>query len=169
MKTIATHTVLLVQIVRDSVHISLSRHGLVEGGVEHTYLRQTWHQLLNSINTLQVSGVVQGSQIRALLESLQNLVGKNHALIEFLAAVHHTVTYSVDLLQIFDHTDFGIGKQREDKLNTLGMLGDIVHNLLLLAIGQLYLYKGIVQAYTLGTTTGHHTLIVHVVQGVLDR
>jgi hypothetical protein len=48
------------------------------------------------------------------------------------------------------------------------MLGDIVHNLLLLAIGQLHLYESIVQANALSTTTGHHALIVHVVQGVLD-
>ena len=48
------------------------------------------------------------------------------------------------------------------------MLRDVVHNLLLLAIGQLHLDKGIVQTYALSTSAGHHTLIVHIVQCVLD-
>ena len=44
-----------------------------------------------------------------------------------------------------------------------------MHNLLLLTIGQLHLHECIVQAYALSTTTGHHTLVVHIVQRVLNR
>ena len=43
-----------------------------------------------------------------------------------------------------------------------------MHDLLLLTIGQLYLHKGIVQTYALSTSAGHHALIVHIVQCVLD-
>ena len=78
METIATNTVLLVQLVRDSVHISLSWHCLMEGSIKYTYLRQTRHKLLNGVYTLKVCRVMQWSQIRALLESLQNLIGEDN-------------------------------------------------------------------------------------------
>ena len=169
METIAAHAVLLIQLVGDSIHISLGRHGLMEGRIKNTYLRQTRHQFLHGINTLQVSGVMQRSQIADGLESLQHLVSEDNALVELLTSVYHAVTDGIDFLQVFDDTDLRIGQQREDELHTLGMLGDVVHNLLLLTISQLHLDKGTVQAYSLGTTTGHHALVVHIVQSVLDR
>ena len=43
-----------------------------------------------------------------------------------------------------------------------------MHDLFLLAISQLHLHKSTIQAYTFSTTAGHHTLVVHVVQGVLN-
>ena len=58
VETIATDAVLLVQLIGDSIHKGLWRHGLMEGGVEYTHLRQTGHQLLHGVHTLQVSGVV---------------------------------------------------------------------------------------------------------------
>ena len=83
--------------------------------------------------------------------------------------MHHAVTYGIDFLQVLDDTNLGIGQQREDELHTFGMLGDVVHDLLFLTIGELHLDKCTVQAHALSTTTGHHTLVVHVVQCVLDR
>ena len=54
---------------------------------------------------------MQRSQLRALLECLQYLVGEDDALVELLAAVHHAVAYSVNLFQVFDDADFRIGEQ----------------------------------------------------------
>ena len=79
------------------------------------------------------------------------------------------MAHSVNLVETLDDTNLRISEQREDEFHTLGMLRDIVHNLFLLTIGQLHLYKGTVQTYALSTTTGHHALVVHVVQSVLDR
>ena len=163
VEAIATDAVLLVELVGDGVHKSLGRHGLVESGIEHTHLRQTRHQLLHSVYTFQIGGVVQGSEVGALFESLQHLVGEEHALVELLTAVHHTMTHSVDLIKTLDDTNLRVCEQREDELHTLSMLRDIVHNLLLLTIGQFHFHKSTVQTYALSTTTGHHGLIVHVV------
>ena len=168
METIATDAVLLVQFVGDGIHISLWRHRLVESCVEHAHVRQARHQLLHGIHALQVGRVVQRRQVRALFEGFQHLVGQEHALVELLAAMHHAVTYGINLVKTLDDTNLGVGQQREDELHALGVLRYVVHNLTLLAIGELHLYKGTVQAYTLGTATGHHTLVVHVVQCVLD-
>ena len=141
----------------------------MEGCVEYAYLGQTRHQLLNGVNALKVGWVVQRSKVRAFLESLQDLVSKDHRLIELLTAMHHTMTYCVNLIETLDYTDLRVSEQRKDKLHALSMLGDIVHNLLLLSIGQLYLYESSVQADALGTTTCHYRLVVHIVQCVLDR
>ena len=111
METIAAHTVLLVQLVGNGIHISLGRHGLVEGGVEHADLGQTRYQLLHSVDTLQVGRVVQWSQVRALLEGLQYLVGEYYRLVELLAAMHHTVSYGINLVKTLDDTNFGVGEQ----------------------------------------------------------
>ena len=169
METITTDTVLLVELIRDGIHICLGRHGLMERCIEYTYLRQTRHQLLHRIHTFQIGRVVKWSQIRTLLESLQYLIGENNRLVELLTTMHHAVTDGIDLIETLDHTDLRIGQQREDELHALRMFGDVVHNLFLLTISQLHLHKGAIETYTLSATTGHHTLIVHIVQGVLDR
>ena len=169
VETIATYTILLIKLVRNGIHIGIVGHGLMEGGIKHAHLRQSWHQLLNCVHTLQVGWVMQGSQVRALLKHLQHLVGQDNRLIELLATMHHAVTYSVNLIEALDNTYFWVSEQRENKLHALSMLRDIVHNLLFLTIGQLNLYKGTIQSHTLSTTTGHHAFIVHVIQGVLDR
>ena len=140
----------------------------MESCIKHTYLRKTWHEFLYSIDTFQVSWVVQRSKVRALLEGLQNLVGKNHTLIELLTTMHHTMTYCINLIKTLNHTNLWIGEQREDELYTLSMLRNVVHNLLFLTIGKLNLYESAIETYTLSTTTGHHALIVHVIQSVLN-
>ena len=141
----------------------------MEGCVEYAYLGQTGHEFLHGIHTLQVCRIVQRSQVRTLLKSLQHLVGQDDGLVELLAAVHHAVAYGINLVKALDDTDFRVGQQGEDELHTLGMFGDVVHDLLLLAVSQLHFHKGTVQAHTLSATRCHHTLVVHVVQGILNR
>ena len=77
MEAVATDAVLLVKLIGNGIHESLGRHGLVEGGVEDAHLGQTGHKLLDGVDALQVGGVVQGSQVRALLEGLEYLVGED--------------------------------------------------------------------------------------------
>ena len=141
----------------------------MESSVEDTHLGQARHELTHGANTLQVGGVVQRSQVGALLKHAQHLVVQHNALVELLAAVHHAVTHCVDLAQVFDNTNLGVGEQREDELHALGMLGNVVHDLFFLTIGQLHFHESTVQAYALGTATGHHTLVVHVVERIFDR
>ena len=123
---------------------------------------------------------MQGSQVRALLEGLENLIGQNNRLVEFLSTMHHTMTDSIDFVETLNNADLRISKQRENELHALGMFGDVMHNLLFLAISQfdfhestiktytLGIHESAIKTYSLGTTTGHHTLVVHIVQSVLD-
>ena len=63
METIAANAVLLVKLVGNGIHKGLWRHGLVEGSVKHAHLRQSRHQLLHGIHTLQVGRVMKRSQV----------------------------------------------------------------------------------------------------------
>ena len=63
VETIATNAILLVQLVRNGIHISLRRHGLMECSVEYTNLWEVWHQLANSVYALEVCWVVERSEV----------------------------------------------------------------------------------------------------------
>ena len=168
VETIAAHAILLVEIIRKGIHICLLRHGLMESRIEYAHLRQTRHQFRNSMNTLQVGWVVQRSQIDASLESFQHFVVEHHALVEFLAAVHHAMAHCVNLLQVFNHADFRICQQREDELHAFRMLGNVVHNLLLLTVCQFHFHECAIHAHALCAARCHHFSGIHVVQSVLD-
>ena len=111
VESIATYAIFLIQFVRYGIHIGIVWHSLVEGCVEHTNLWKTWHQFRYGIHALEVCGVVKWSEVAALLKHLEHLVGEQHTLVELLSAMHHTVTHGVYLVQVFDNTDFWVGKQ----------------------------------------------------------
>ena len=80
----------------------------MERGVEHGYLRYVRQDLLDCVNTLEIGGVVQRSQFHALDNHLFNLRCDEHGLVEFLAAMDHTVTDGIDLLEVFDTSDLRV-------------------------------------------------------------
>ena len=139
----------------------------MESSVEDANLRQTRHKLAYSLYALEVCRVVERSKVAALLEHLQYLFVKYHALVELLASVHHAVTHGVYFLQVFDGSNLGVCQQAEDKLHSLGMLGDVVHHLPFLAVGQLHLYKSTVKSHAFSSARCHDRVVVHVVQRVL--
>ena len=169
METVATDAVLLVEFVGNGIHISLGRHGLMESSVEDTHLGQSWHQFLHGVHALQVGGVMQRSQIGTFLEGLEHLVGKDNRLVELLSAVHHAVTHGINFRQVLNHANLGIGEQREDELHALCMLGDVVHNLFLFAVGELHFHKSAIETHALSASRCHHALVIHVVKRIFYR
>ena len=111
---------------------------------------------------------MQRSQVGALLKHLQHLIVEQHALVELLAAMHHAVTHGVDFLEVLDGPNLGVGEQREDELHTLGVLGNVVHDGFLLAIGEFHFHESAVQTHALGPTRGQHLFGIHVIERVLD-
>ena len=108
----------------------------MESGVEHSYLRNTRQDLLDRVDTLEVSRVVQRSQFYALDDHLFYLRGDEYGLVEFLTTMHYAVTYGIDLFEIFDATDLRIHELLQDQLNTYGMLRHRFLEFNLLAIRQ---------------------------------
>ena len=58
MEAVATHAVLLVELIGEGIHVGVVGHGLMEGGVEDAHLRQVGQQCLDGIDALDISGVV---------------------------------------------------------------------------------------------------------------
>ena len=169
VEAVSANTVLLIYFIRERIHVTVLRHGLMESGIENAYLRQTWHQLVYSLNALQIGRVMERSQVAHLLECCYNFIVDDYRRSKFLTTMHHSMAYSINFFKVLDCTNFGIRKKREDELNTFCMLRHIVHDLALLTIGELNLYEGVVKTYTLGTSRSNHFLRIHVVKGVLDR
>ena len=63
METIAAHVILGVEIVWNGIHVSVVGHGGMESVVEHAYLGNAGHQVVNGADTLQVACVVNGCEV----------------------------------------------------------------------------------------------------------
>ena len=140
----------------------------MESGVEHAHLRNLGKQRGDSSHTLEVGGVVQGSQVVASLESCQHLLIEENRLAELLTAMHHTVTYSVELVERLQCAILGTGECLQDKLHTSGVLLDVFFEYYLLAIGQGQLKERAGKANLLDTALGEYRLGVHLEEFVLD-
>ena len=66
---------------------------------------------------------MQRSQRIALLNGGHDLIGDEDGLGELLAAMHHAVAHSVDLLHGADHAVVGVHQSVQHSLNGLGMGG----------------------------------------------
>ena len=136
MEAVTTYTILGVELVRYCVHKGVIGHRLVESGIKHANLRNIGQNGLDSTHTLQVSGVMERSQVVASDKGIKHLLGQEHRLTELLTAMHHTVAYGVNLIQTLDSTIFSAGQRLQNKLYTHSMFGDILLQNLLLTAGQ---------------------------------
>ena len=155
----------LVQLIGKGVHVSVVGHGLVESGIEDAHLRQVGQQGLNGIDTLDIGGIVQGGQVIAGCELFHHLRSEEHALREFLAAVHHAVTDSVDFVEVLQYGVFAFGQDFEDELNASGMFGHRSLKLDFLAIGFIF-NKGVGQTNLLDAATSDDRTVIHIIQSV---
>ena len=169
METVATHVVLLVQVIRDGIEISVGRHRAVESIVEDRHLRRVRHKCVDSTDTAQVAQAVYRGEVDQALNALLHLRRDEATLLEEVAALHHAVADSVDLVEVLDGADLRIEQTLEDQGHTLLMGRQVGHDLLLASVGQLHLDKSLVEADTLYATLGKDALAVHVVELVLDR
>ncbi|CSB05575.1 Uncharacterised protein [Vibrio cholerae] len=93
VETVAADTVLFVQFMRDSTSECLFRHGLVEGGIEHSKLWQAWKSGHSSLDTYCTGWVVERSKIGQAFDFCQYFFINTNGRGEFLTAVHNTVSY----------------------------------------------------------------------------
>ena len=167
VEAVATHTILAVELLGEGIHVGIVGHGLVEGGVEHTDLGNLGQQSADSIDTLDIGGIVQRSEVVASLKGLHHLGSEQHALVELLTTMYHTVTYSIQFVEVLQHGVLTLSEHLEDPLYTGSVLGDWALHLVLLTI-ELDIDKTIGQTDLLDTTTGDDALVIHVIKGILD-
>ena len=87
---VAANLVFFVELVGDAVEVSLARHGLVEGGVEHGDLREPREELGGAFHAGGVCGFVQRGEQRDAADVVDDFLRHLLAL-DVLAAVHHAV------------------------------------------------------------------------------
>ncbi len=123
METVAADTVLLISLIRQSVHVSLCRHGLMESCVEHAHLGNAGKQVEYCLDADDVSRVVEGCHRIALLDLLDNLRGDEHGLVEVFHAMHHAVTHGINLVEALDHTLLWVCEHLEHLTDCLLVVG----------------------------------------------
>ena len=99
VEAIAADLVLLIILVWQRIEVCIVGHGLMESSIKHTYLWDVWQNGLHGSYTLEVGRIVQRSEVVASLESLQHFRREEGRLGEFLAAMHHAVSHSIDFIQ----------------------------------------------------------------------
>ena len=80
-----------IEVVRYAVMIGMRRHGLMEGRVEHGYMRTMRKQLPRDADSEKIMGVVQGCEPRYGSNCRDDLVVNLHGIDERLSAVDHPV------------------------------------------------------------------------------
>ena len=124
VEAVAANLVVLIVLIGQGVHVSLGGHGLMERSVEHGDLRHILaHDGGAGVDAGDVGGVVERSQGDAVLQGLHDLVGDEDGGVERLAAVHHPVAHSVDLLHGADHAVLGVHQRVEHGLDGFGVGG----------------------------------------------
>ena len=147
METITAYVILLVQLVRNCIEVSIVRHCAVECVVEYANLRSARHQRVNGTDTLQVTCVVNRSEVAKFLDTILYALVNYNALLELVTTLYDTVSYSVDFLQVLDGADFRVEQALEHEVHTFLVVRHVVHDLLLLAVRQFYLDESVIRRF----------------------
>ena len=168
VETITAYTILLIKFIRNSIHVGMLRHSLVESCIEYTNLRNIGQNGSNCIYTFQVGRIMKRSQVIASSKSSQHFRSQPYRLAELFASMHHTVTHSVNFIQRLDGSIFRACQSVQDKFHTYGMLWDVLFKHFLLATGQSELQKRVLQTNFFDTTLSDNFFPVHIKQFVFD-
>ena len=143
-------------------------HGGVEGVVEHRHLRHVRHEVVNGTDALQVTGVVDGCEVAEALDAGLHAFVDEAALLEEVAALHDAMAHGVDFVEALDGTILLAEQRLEHEVHALLVVGHVVHEDFLLAVGQGELQECVVEADALYAALSQHGLVVHVVKFILD-
>ena len=98
METVTTDVVLLGDLIRKSICVSLRRHCLMESRVEDSNLGCACRKnVLACLDTDKVCGIVERAQREALPDDSLNVVVNDDGSAVVLTAVEDSVTYCSDL------------------------------------------------------------------------
>ena len=125
MKTITTQAVFDVHFVRQAIQICYSGHGLMEGRIENSYLRCIIHQAHTGLDAVQVRRIMQRGNLGAGFDAVKHVVADQDRVCKTLAAMHDTMTNSVDFVHAVNNAVFFIGQGVQRHLDTDGMIRDL--------------------------------------------
>ena len=168
MKTITAHVVFCVQLVRNCIEIGIIRHCRVECIVKHNHLRGCWHQGVYSPKSFQVPCIVYRCKVAKTLYTVFHFLCYDATLFKQVATLHDTVTHCIYFVKAFDGSILRTEQGLKHEVHTFLMVGHIVHEFCLLAIGKCQLEESVVQSDAFHSALYQDRLVVHVVQLVFD-
>ena len=171
VRAVAADAILLVVLVREAVHVGVSRHRLMEGGVEGHDLRDARENGLHGVDAQQVSRVMERGEVAAEGDLLQDVVVHEDGAGEEIAALDDTVAHSLDVLEGREDARLGIREGRQDEFHAHFVVGNrnVLHDLV--TAGRGVLEDARREADLLGDTFRddvEHIIVLHVEELVLD-
>ena len=169
VEPIAAHMILLIDFIGHGIEECIVGHGGMEGIVEHRHLRHVGHQVVNGPNTLQVSGVVNGSQVAEALNALFHFLVYEAAFFKQVAPLHDAMSHGIYLVETLNGSVFLAQQRLENEVHTLFVVGHVVVQNFLFAVGQSEFQESVVKTNALHAALRQHAFIVHVIEFVFDR
>ena len=169
VETVAAYTVFRIHFVGQTVHISLSRHCLVESRIEHSHLGNTRNQRFHRIDTLQVSRVMQRSQIRTFDYLVDHILVDLHAGSKLFTTMYHAVADSIDFVIFLDATVCLVSQNAQDKFDTFLVAGNFFFQNDFLTVLVSQLQECTRQTDLFDTTLCHHFAGCHIEQFIFNR
>ncbi len=171
VSTVTANAVFLIILVRQTVHVGVGRHGLVESGVEGNYLRNAGKSVLHGVDTQQVGRVVERGKICAEGNLVQHVLVHQHGAGEEVSTLHNAVTHGLNVFQRLEHTRLRVCEGLEDELHALFVIRDgNVQNYLILSSGSILENAGRKADFLCNTLCNYIKNVVafHVQKLVLD-
>ncbi len=141
----------------------------MKSGVEHSHTRHTREKTLAGLNTLQIGRIVQRCQGGALTNAVFHRFIDLHRLGETLAAVHHPVTYGLDLGEVLEHALLRVDQLVANRLHGAVVVHNAKHFLRGSLAAALINKTRRLQPYAFNQTLAQHRLVAHVEHGEFQR
>ena len=167
VEAVLSYMQLLVALIGKTVHECLLRHCGVERGVEYNDLRSCCRDNLLAGSESECVGVVMyRCQFGQIVDLLDNFIGYQGGLAEYLSALYYSVTYCGDLAHAVDDLALAGGEYFNELFESLGVGGEGAVSLYLSSVKSSVLDVA-VDTYTVAVALCNNALVLHIDQLVL--
>ena len=162
VEAVLSHFVLVVDRIRNSVHIRLCRHSAVECRIEHRNHRNARHNFSATLYASNIARHMKRPEFRILFADTDNLVVDDDGTLEVLSAVENSVSDGADFVGRFDCTVDGIDHCFEHEFDSGGVIFHILFDIEHSSVGSLLGELTAIESDTLAKSFENGLLGVHI-------
>jgi len=145
----------------------------VESGIEYGYLGNRGKDFLDGTDAAEIGGVMERSEVAALVDDRFNFGGYELALENLCTSVEHAVANSIELIQTLHHAMSSVSQGFKHGLNSFGMVGEgFLKNETVFGSNDLMFEDAVVGSDSFYDTLGlegEFFIALHVKQLILER
>ena len=169
MEAVLSHAVLFIVFIGNGEHISLFGHCLMESRVKYRNLGNVLAENLGAgVDALNMSGIVQGSKGRELLDFSENVGVDENGTVEVSAALYYAVTDGGHFVKSLDSAVLGVEQSVLDRFKSLSVVLHFSLALNLFAVGSLKSDERALGADSFAVAFCKHALVSHIDELVLQ-